>query len=32
MTEKLRAKQQKSNLEKLDRILANLPESQYEHD
>ena len=32
MTEKLRAKQQKANLEKLDRILANLPEAQYEHD
>ena len=32
MTEKQRAKQQKSNLEKLDRILANLPEAQYEHE
>jgi len=27
-----RAKMQKSNLEKLDHVLANLPESQYEHE
>ena len=26
-----RAKQQKSNLDKLDKILANLPEAQYDH-
>lgn len=31
LTEKERAKQQKSNMEKLDSILANLPEAQYEH-
>ena len=30
-TEKQRLKQQKANLDKLDRILANLPEAQYEH-
>ena len=27
----LRAKQQKANLDKLDKILANLPEAQYDH-
>ena len=27
----LRAKQQKSNLDKLDKILASLPEAQYDH-
>lgn len=31
LTEKERLKQQKSNMEKLDSILANLPEAQYEH-
>ena len=31
LTEKERSKQQKSNMEKLDSILANLPEAQYEH-
>ena len=31
-TEKQRLKQQKANLDKLDSILANLPEAQYEHE
>ena len=30
--EKQRAKQQKSNIDKLDSVLANLPEAQYAHD
>ena len=31
MNHTLRAKQQKSNLDKLDKILASLPEAQYDH-
>ena len=31
MNHTLRAKQQKANLDKLDKILANLPEAQYDH-
>ena len=31
MNHTLRAKQQKANLDKLDKILASLPEAQYDH-
>ena len=31
MNHSQKAKQQKSNLDKIDKILANLPETQYDH-